>query len=227
MTWQPELYRRRVPVKNNAAVTAPGYALMAIVRGTPSSVQDGETVWNVQVADATDEADQDIARLLVNGPVPIPAGGYGTAFADWPSKVLHDSTDSLSFGDSLGCKSGSWYAWTDYNAGVYLGADPTESAKDQDGAGIETVWMGAAASLGIKPLIRFTLGGALTINDASVSGTAQSHYGQGVDGPTSVTLYNLETASAGTYVFAGDSGDAGWAIFDQGSSYMIIQLECD
>jgi len=78
-----------------------------------------------------------------------------------------------------------------------------------------------------KQHCRFTLGGALATTDASQSATIQTQYGPGVDHPsTSITVRNLLTHTAGTYVFEGDSGDAGIAMYDSGTTWNIIQMEC-
>jgi len=78
-----------------------------------------------------------------------------------------------------------------------------------------------------KQHCRFTLGGALATTDASQSATIQTQYGPGVDHPsTSITVRNLLTHTAGTYLFEGDSGDAGIAIYDSGTTWNIVQMEC-
>ena len=78
-----------------------------------------------------------------------------------------------------------------------------------------------------QPLVRFTLNAALTTSDSSKAATITNQYGPGIANSTSITVYNCETASAGTYIFSADSGDAGLAIWDSGTDYRIIQLECD
>lgn len=77
-----------------------------------------------------------------------------------------------------------------------------------------------------KLLVRFTLDSALSATDASKAATITDQYSVGVDNSTAITVHNLLTSTASTYLFAGDSGDAGLAIWDTGTNYRIIQLEC-
>jgi hypothetical protein len=86
-------------------------------------------------------------------------------------------------------------------------------------------WISAVNPL--KLLCRFTLGAALATSDASKSATITNQYGPGKDhSSTSITVHNLLTHTAGTYVFEGDSGDAGLAYYDIGSNWRILQMEC-
>ena len=79
----------------------------------------------------------------------------------------------------------------------------------------------------LKQHCRFTLGAALATTDATKSATIQTQYGPGADhASTSITVRNLLTHTAGTYVFEGDSGDAGLALYDTGTTWNIIQMEC-
>jgi hypothetical protein len=78
-----------------------------------------------------------------------------------------------------------------------------------------------------KQYCRFTLDAALATTDANKAATIQSQWGTGTDHSTSITVNNLLTHTAGTYVFEGDSGDAGIAIYSgSGSTWYIIQMEC-
>jgi hypothetical protein len=80
-----------------------------------------------------------------------------------------------------------------------------------------------------KSLVRFTLAATLATSDASKTATITNQYGPGSDGPTgagAITVHNLLTSTGGVYVFEGDSGDAGLAMWDTGTNYRIIQLEC-
>lgn len=81
----------------------------------------------------------------------------------------------------------------------------------------------------VRSLVRFTLNSALTTSDASQTATITNQYGPGVDNTTAsggITVHNLETSSAGTFVFEGNSGDAGLAMWDETTNYRIIQIEC-
>lgn len=80
-----------------------------------------------------------------------------------------------------------------------------------------------------KTLVRFTLDFALTTADTSQTATITDQYGMGVDNTTAsggIIVHNLETSSAGTYMFEGNVGDAGLAIWDRDNEYRIIQIEC-
>lgn len=73
---------------------------------------------------------------------------------------------------------------------------------------------------------RFTANADFTTSSETVTGTIQSQFGPGRGHTTtSRTFYNLED-NAGGYVFEGDSGDAGFAVWDSGSNWRIIQMEC-
>jgi len=78
----------------------------------------------------------------------------------------------------------------------------------------------------IKTRVRFTLDSALGTSDSSKAATVDTQHGAGVNGATAITVTNLETSSAGVYVFSGDSGDAGWADWDTGTTYTITNMEC-
>ena len=81
-----------------------------------------------------------------------------------------------------------------------------------------------------KSLVRFTLDAALTTADASQTATITDQYGPGVDNTTAsggIIVHNMETSAAGTYMFEGNLNDAGLAMWDQGTDYRIIQIECD
>lgn len=105
--------------------------------------------------------------------------------------------------------------------------------RDDDGAPIEWVDVNSSGrlwlneDLNLKRRCRFTLDSALTTADASVAATITSQRGPGTEHPdTAITVHNLETSSAGTYVFEGDSGDAGWAEWDSETDWDIENMEC-
>jgi hypothetical protein len=92
-------------------------------------------------------------------------------------------------------------------------------------------WWWLLGSAGeMKPLVRFTLGADLTTSDESKTATITDQFGPGMDNSTSITVYNHKvTPALGTapeYMFSGDSGDAGLAIWDSGTNYRIIQIQC-
>ena len=225
MTLQPQDNRRTLPVKNSTSETIPGYALMSV---TDTEIQEGQVIWVVGKPDATAEAENNRASIIINGPVAIPAGRYGVGTQDLPCQVLHDSTDTVAIGEPLGVKDGSWYAWAGYGASSMLSDDPSNAVNGGGSdANAETLWV--SPGVGFKPLIRFTLAAALATSDASKAATVTDQYGAGAEQVTTasgITVYNLETSTASTYVFEGDSGDAGYARWDYGTRYQIIQMEC-
>jgi hypothetical protein len=78
-----------------------------------------------------------------------------------------------------------------------------------------------------KRLVRFTLNEALTTSDQFKAATITHQYGPGIDHTeTTITVFNMLTHSPGTYLFEGDSGDAGLAMWDSDSNFIIIQMEC-
>jgi len=93
-------------------------------------------------------------------------------------------------------------------------------------------WMlaedGSVASTVVKQFCRFTLNEALTTSDDSKAATIQTQFGNGLDhASTSITVNNLLTHAEGTYVFEGDSGDAGLALYSgSGTTWYIVQMEC-
>ena len=97
-----------------------------------------------------------------------------------------------------------------------------------DRYGTYWVLVGGAGTSYKKHLCRFTAGGNFGITSASVTGTITAQIGEGDSHTTTtgVTFNNLETGSAGTYVFEGGSGDAGLAYFSSGTTWQIIQMEC-
>jgi len=78
--------------------------------------------------------------------------------------------------------------------------------------------------------IEFTLGAAaLTTADASSAGATVDNFFDGINpdpGNDKITVYN-KLASGAVYIFEGDSGDKGVAVYDdQEDKYRIIQMEC-
>ncbi len=78
--------------------------------------------------------------------------------------------------------------------------------------------------------MRFTLSSALATTDSTKTATIQSQYGPGIPSPNTssggIDVYNLADNTGSAYVFEGDSGDAGLAIWDKDNDYRIIQMEC-
>ena len=81
-----------------------------------------------------------------------------------------------------------------------------------------------------KPIIDFALTAALGTNEASESATIVAQFGHGRSNPNTssgaITVYNLETSTAGVYLFEGVSGAKGRAAWDSGNNYRILNMEC-
>jgi len=86
-----------------------------------------------------------------------------------------------------------------------------------------------------KPAARVIFNATMTTTTASASCTitAQStgdndtgQYGPGLLNVTAVTCHNMETHTAGTYLFEANIGDAGLAVHDWGDEYYLLQVEC-
>ncbi len=75
-------------------------------------------------------------------------------------------------------------------------------------------------------LVRFILDTALTTTQQTQSALITAQYGVGPLGSTAITVVNLLTATANTYVFSGSSGDAGYGYWTGGTNYYILQMEC-
>jgi hypothetical protein len=75
---------------------------------------------------------------------------------------------------------------------------------------------------------RFKTTASFTTSSASVAGTIQAMYGMGRAHGTTTgrTFYNLADNTDSAYIFEGGSGDAGFAVWDSGSNWRIIQMEC-
>jgi len=81
----------------------------------------------------------------------------------------------------------------------------------------------------LKQFCRFTLTQALATSDASKTGDIETQFGQGQDHPDEeeIILYNLADNTGTAYVFEGDIGDAGIAVYTGTAVYWnIIQMEC-
>jgi hypothetical protein len=80
----------------------------------------------------------------------------------------------------------------------------------------------------LKDWARATADAAYTTASATVAGTLTNQYGFGPDhDDTSVTLHNLETKTAGLYVFSGASGSACWAKYSgYDDDWLIVITEC-
>lgn len=91
------------------------------------------------------------------------------------------------------------------------------------------LWTDPSATKSQKYLFcRFTLDAALTTSDSTQDATLDMQWGYGVaHAYGTITVNNLETHTSGTYVFEGDSGDAGIAVYSgSGTTWFIIQMEC-
>ena len=85
-----------------------------------------------------------------------------------------------------------------------------------------TTWVSSFAGVGAT--VRFSLDNALTTAEASNAATvddAQSAYDN-----ESITVYNMLTSTASTYLFEGDSGDFGLCTLREDGNWWIVNMEC-
>lgn len=89
-------------------------------------------------------------------------------------------------------------------------------------------FMSAGQDSGLKPLCRFVLTAALATSDETKTATITHQLGAGAAHiTTDITVHNLGSHAGGSYVFAGDSGDAGYAFWNpHNKGWYIIQMEC-
>jgi hypothetical protein len=200
-------------VKNVNASAAPAFACMQVVGtievGGQNYLEVDKPADNIGTA----------GPYVFNGPREIAASALGIAF-DGPvvrTKVNGTITENARYAPRVS----NWDITAETNGPIVcLGSDDIAT-------GIAKVHL--VGPWQRKPLVRFTLSAALATSDASKTATITNQYGFGCDGSTSaaaITVHNLLTSTASTYVFEGDSGDAGLAMWDSGTNYRIIQMEC-
>lgn len=213
--------RRWVPVRNDSGEAIPPFSAAKITGRSSSGSGTGEfTFFTIDKPDADLEADPTGGLLIVTGEVSIPIGSYGRGTQDWPAQVRQDGTTETA-GTEIGPVDGEWEMATTGRGFTRIGGGPTIAT------GIKAVFVTLKAQAPQKLLVRFTIDSALTTGDASVAATITNQYGPGPDGTeTAITVHNLLTSVAATYVFSGASGAAGLAMWDSGTDYRIIQMEC-
>ena len=214
--------RRWLPFRNDAASEVPPFGVMRITGRSTEGTGDAKIIFlTADQPDADTEEDPLSGLVAVNGPFSVAAGGYGQCTQDWPAQIRQDGTTSTTGGE-IGPVDGSWMlestgkGFTRLSGGVTLAS------------GVIAVWATPkAASATRKLLVRFTLDAALATSDASKAATITNQYGPGTDADdTAITVHNLLTQTAATYVFSGASGAAGLAMWDSAQNYRIIQMEC-
>jgi hypothetical protein len=87
--------------------------------------------------------------------------------------------------------------------------------------------VGGSGGIGYKKLCRFTLDAAMATSNPTGSGLLTAQYGDGTAHSTgAISLDNLLTKTASTYLFSGTSGAAGLGYYTTGTNWRIIQMEC-
>ena len=78
-----------------------------------------------------------------------------------------------------------------------------------------------------KPLCRFLLDEALTTADDRADAYITNQWGAGImhSYDNKIVVFNPEATEAGTYMFSGDDGDAGLAMWDEGEKWVIVAME--
>lgn len=100
------------------------------------------------------------------------------------------------------------------------------SAVRDDASGQWLMTSGGSGDGHKKRLCRFVLDATLTTSEETGSALLTSQYGEGTAHSTgAITVYNLLTSVAECYLFAGSSGYAGYAYYDSGTNWRILQLE--
>lgn len=207
---------RWLPAKNVGSVEIPPFGLVEV-----SGVE--HELPNLMVLEVKRPTEDTPAVIGINGMKPIAAGDYGLATVDssGPLYVLKD-TGTAAFGESWGAQQDSFLA-KQGNAGLICYGSTTLGAAKT--APLIAVAFPGASNL--KPLCRFTLDAALATSEASEGATITDQYGPGADhSETDITVYNMLTSTTDVYLFEGAIGAAGLAMWDSGTGWKILQMEC-
>jgi len=84
-----------------------------------------------------------------------------------------------------------------------------------------TIWKGGED---IGTTVRFSLDNALTTAEASNAATVADTTSSW--DTESITVYNMLTSTASTYLFEGDSGDFGLCVLREDGNWWIVNMEC-
>lgn len=162
-----------------------------------------------------------LSSIAVNGETSIPSFGYGLVAVSGPVYVSHgiaSPESAISPGSLLGTQANSFVLVDGVAPGFVVVGDFSGLNRSN-----QLVLVDFVRAAQMKQLARFTLGATLT---GSASATLTNQYGPGTaHTTTSVTVHNLTDSSSGQ-VFSGASGAAGLAMWDSGTNWRIIQMEC-
>jgi len=212
---QAALTQRWLPVLNTESNIIPAHGAMELA-GITYDADNGRIVYQVKRPTS-----DDMTGVLFNSWEPIAASGYGAGTMDFPCVGAYTGT-APAVGDSIGTTVSS-YLLTGGNSGHLVVSDITAKT---DLAVI------SGAAIAYKQLVKFSLDAALTTAESFELATIEDQYGPGKDHPTgtAIKVWNMEVSTASTYLFEGDSGDFGLALFhrDNGTNleFVIIQMEC-
>ncbi len=173
--------------------------------------QDGDP-YAVQSRDVLSKA-SGVWLMQASGAITAASGatpGTGTAILQWRNPTSGNIENIV--GNSGGDVSETVYS---VSTSVANG-DRFLATRDNFGS----IWVVTV----LPTMVRFTLDSALATSDASKAATVDDSQSS-LDGD-SITVYNPETATASTYIFAGDSGDAGLAMKREDGDFWIVQMEC-
>ena len=219
------LNNRWLIVANIGSVAIPPFSVVELfTRGATNFINTSVMPWHGGTqyigANVRRPASANLSNIGVNGETAIPVYGYGVVAVSGPCYVAHGTTVTTP-GTLLGTTANSFTLSSGGFPGLVTLGDRSGLAGE-----LELVDF-VRASSGYKQLCRFTAGSAFTTASASVSATIQTQYGPGASHPsTAITAYNLLNGAESAYVFSGASGAAGLAMWDSGTSWRIIQMEC-
>lgn len=199
---------------NSGSYEVPTHGLVEIAGGDyDTTTADGPTLM-LQVKRPTAVS---LQQFAVNSWKTIPVGETGLVTFDAP--VIVEYASALSVGDTFGTGLNVFTADTDETGMVVLASLGSDKYLCD--------FVKSADATPLKQFCTFTLDNALTTSESSESATISTQFGHGTDhSSTAITVNNLPDGTS-TYVFEGDSGDYGMALYSgSGTTWYIIQMEC-
>ena len=204
---------RWLPAYNGGSQEVPAFGLVEIT----DAEYDFETPTTPSIVLKVKRPTSDSLRqFAVNSWMPIAVGKTGLVSFDGPLIVSHAS--AMSVGDTFGTGTDVFTPDT-AETGMYVIAS----------LGSNRYLCDFLKGTGYKPLVRFSLDAALAKADASKSATIEFQVGPGTDHDalTTITVKNPADATNGNNTYAGAIGATGWAVWDTGTEFHIIDMDCE